>query len=255
VLAYRWDLNELEEWTHVATAVSTPIEYPGTPGAEQNGKAARLVHEISTAPGTGPDQHFAFVGHKEGFFSVDLSGLASFPYTMSTVTEIDPDPTRISDAVQCPVANEDRLFAAVAGGSGVPDTLRIFQWDRSTGVVTDPAVAVYDLTAPPPSQGGGGLMAMNPGTIGRARFHRTPGGTGGEGYLTAGCPGGMVFRFAWPGPTGPDSLNEGDFWISDYTDHMTDCRVFDFSAVYGSAGNPFKILAIKNNEAFAIVDM
>jgi hypothetical protein len=36
---------------------------------------------------------------------------------------------------------------------------------------------------------------------------------------------------------------------------MTDCRVFDFSAVYGSAGNPFKILAIKNNEAFAIVDM
>lgn len=181
---------------------------------------------------------------------MDLSGLAAGTATMSLVSDFN----NISGIVHAIAANEDRLFAWVG-----TDQLRIYQWDRSTGIV-----APGDMSGSEPLGenqytmiSGGGLVSEPPGRCFRMRFHRDPNGTNGSGHLLAACEP-LLLKMAWPGPGGggelpANTLGIADSWASNYIGELQDCRAYDFSSVYGS-GNQTKVLVVKNSEAFAIVD-
>ena len=103
-------------------------------------------------------------------------------------------------------------------------------------------------------------LGLIPGFGGRSfrmRFHRDAGGANGSGQLlVAGEP--TLYQFAWPGPgtaieDPEDTLTFVDQWTpGDYAGELQDCRIFDMSDVYPGEG--LKVLAVKNSEAFSVVD-
>ena len=228
----------------VANGAWNGLPYPAS-------KSPRFAHTIAVHEGD-PGKYFAFVGHKEGFFWVDLSGLANSTPTMALLGDeylygnpAIPDEDEVVN-VAAIVASGDRLFVYADTS---PKEIRLYPFDPSTGAVDTSNPATY-LTSTPPSAGG--VLPFSPGRAFRARFYEDPNGTNGSGHLLLACESGSVFKLAWPGPGGEDTLGVADVWNSDYSYVMQDCRVFDFNAP--NTPPDLKILGAKDSEGFAVIN-
>jgi len=117
-----------------------------------------------------------------------------------------------------------RIVAPEQGSTALRRVIRIYSWDRTSGVVLDPAFQEYSQSyfLPPDPQ------PIDPGTSGRcfrARFHTTNPVTG-AGYAYFACEP-YLLQMYWPA--------------------LQDCRFYDIPG-FGPG-----ILTVKDGESFAIV--
>jgi hypothetical protein len=165
--------------------------------------------------------NYAFVTCTGGFFVVDLSNL---PHTAS-ITDVvlnDWNHDGKPDDVACLVVSDDGQHIFI---SHRPNVIQSYQFNATNGLVTGP----LDILSGPTISG-----STSPGGSYYAPLKRLyiPGDGGTIMEIDVADPSNLSLISSW---------NNGG-----YFGEMQDCKIYDF-------GNVPHLLAIKNNEAFAIV--
>jgi hypothetical protein len=236
LLAYRYNAA-FGIWEHRAMVVAPPHS--------RQYSDPKLSSSVTIAPGLN-NKWFAFVAGELGFMCVDLTKLTDPTPTMTMTQEVC---TNFQGGI-CEEGAEvsgltvsmDRIFAylnATPNPPANPPVIRIYSWNRDTGMdITQTAELSQSQFLPPGAPGAGRCF--------RARFHttNTPSAAAGFAYF-ANEP--YLLQMKWPGATGADSLDFTGWWRSDYEAHLQDCRFYDVPNVGPS------ILVSKDGESFAVI--
>ncbi|MFQ5808834.1 MAG: hypothetical protein ACE5JM_04355, partial [Armatimonadota bacterium] len=168
--------------------------------------------------------NFAFVTCHGGFFVVRLDAL---PERMEIVDEVvarlpgDPRPKTVASVVANPAGTH--IFVATDGP--VPKAIYSCPFDAETGTVGEP---LSILSGPD-----------LPGSTAHVRYHAAA-----DRFYIA-CRGGNLMEID---ASDPANLKHLSTWNNGgYFGEMQDCIVYDF-------GSGPRVLAVKNNEGFAILD-
>ena len=235
VLAYKWNGQSLE-WQHMSTAMTPIIDGTNADSKYVN----RLV--LSTS------KEFAFCTFPQGFFVVDLRGLAATPPQHVLVPQVvfveTPRPPK-KRGVGGIAQSKDRLFAYVNAPAGHNEhrQVRIYEWNEATGYVNDIPGQTYKHEHL-------GFSSVFPNALPKVyngRFLVTDPASG-AGYVHFAA-GPELIQLEWPGNSA-NTLSFTGYWRSDYPKDLQDCRSYEFGA---NPGDDTRILVVKNSEAFALV--
>jgi len=165
--------------------------------------------------------NFAFVTCTGGFFVVDLSNLPVSAGITDVVVN-DWDNNGIPDNVASLVVSDDGNYIYIAHRPGV---VQSYQFNAVTGTVTGPLDILSGTDISGATSPGGSYYAP----LNSVYF---PGDDGGIMEIDVSNPSNLSLRSKW---------NNGG-----YFGEMQDCKIYHF-------GNEPYVLAIKNNEGFAIL--
>jgi hypothetical protein len=257
LLGWAWDPTSVPpKWKFAGSALWDSGYYPGT---IPNYPKAIFSETIDVARGAG-NQTFAFVTYTTGFFSVNISGLATGT-GISLASGVDTwDPANNGTTLCRSSAHSlDRVMVTFegvpnAGSAGAGLQTRVYSWDGSTGIVNPTPVTTLD-TAQVCTQSAGvicdiGASAKLWGRTFRMRYLTLDAGTG-CGLIEMATDGGVHLELKYSGshntlPANNDILSYSNYWKGDYNGAMQDCRAYDF-------GSGTRLLVSKDGETFAIV--
>lgn len=240
LVAYQWE--DPTGWFHVESAFSGLIEDPGP------GPAFANVINLIEAHGT----TWAFVGHRRGFFWVDVGRLGDATPTLEW--DCDAHGSVSSGGNQVLWGDSDRptVVTGIDDGAGTVrlfafsssrNTLRIYDWD-DTG---NPQLTLVNEYESDDALWGGLMTAPKPI---RVRYHERTNGSGGEGYIICATEPNLLL-LEWPGTATPtaDHVDLVGHWSGDWNGLLSDARPYDFGPTAGG----WQILAAKHWESCAFI--